>query len=268
MEEEYKIENKYYEVLPIRNQVVFPGVMLPIAISKKSSLKLIKAANKENRQLILLTQKNNDAKEPTENDLYTLGVIANVVQIIPVPEMGRDTQMAIFEGLIRVQAVDFVQENGTLMAHAMEMDENMPLKSDKQFKATVDTIKDTVQKIMSEQEDAPAGLQTSLRHISSSPTLVNYICSIYHMPTASKQGLLEIHSLSERAEALLRVLEKDLEQINIKADIRRRTAEKIDKQQREYFLQQEMETIKRDLGNNDENEKTIKELRERAKEKL
>ena len=268
MEEEYKIENKYYEVLPIRNQVVFPGVMLPIAISKKSSLKLIKAANKENRQLILLTQKNNDAKEPTENDLYTLGVIANVVQIIPAPEMGRDTQMAIFEGLIRVQAVDFVQESGTLMAHAMEMDENMPLKSDKQFKATVDTIKDTVQKIMSEQEDAPAGLQTSLRHISSSPTLVNYICSIYHMPTASKQGLLEIHSLSERAEALLRVLEKDLEQINIKADIRRRTAEKIDKQQREYFLQQEMETIKRDLGNNDENEKTIKELRERAKEKL
>ena len=268
MEEEYKIENKYYEVLPIRNQVVFPGVMLPIAISKKSSLKLIKAANKENRQLILLTQKNNDAKEPTENDLYTLGVIANVVQIIPVPEMGRDTQMAIFEGLIRVQAVDFVQENGTLMAHAMEMDENMPLKSDKQFKATVDTIKDTVQKIMSEQEDAPAGLQTSLRHISSSPTLVNYVCSIYHMPTEQKQGLLEIHSLVERAEALLRVLEKDLEQINIKADIRRRTAEKIDKQQREYFLQQEMETIKRDLGNNDENEKTIKELRERAKEKL
>ena len=267
MEENYQIENKYYEVLPIRNQVVFPGVMLPIAISKKSSLKLIKAANKENRQLILLTQKNNDAKEPTENDLYTLGVIANVVQIIPVPEMGRDTQMAIFEGLIRVQAVDVVQENGTLMAHAMEMDENMPLKSDKQFKATVDTIKDTVQKIMSEQEDAPAGLQTSLRHISSSPTLVNYICSIYHMPTASKQGLLEIHSLSERAEALLKVLEKDLEQINIKADIRRRTAEKMDKQQRDYFLQQELETIKKDLGDTEPNAQKVKELKERAQGK-
>ena len=265
MEENYQIENTYYDVLPIRNNVVYPGVMMPIAISKKSSLKLLKAANNEERPLILLTQKNNDAKEPTEHDLYTLGVIARVLQIIPVPEMGKDTQMAIFEGLNRVQAVDFMEEDGVLKAHAFEMEEHMPLKNDKQFKATVDTIKETVQKIMSDREDAPAGLKASLQHINSTPTLVNYVCAIYHMPTETKQGLLEIHSLQERATALLAILEKDLEEQNIKADIRRRTAEQIDKRQREYFLQQEIETIKKDLGDNDE--QTVKELRERAKEK-
>ena len=265
MEENYQIENKFYEVLPIRNNVVYPGVMMPIAISKRSSLKLLRAAEKDGHSIILLTQKNNDAKEPGEQDLYSVGVIARVMQILPVPEMGKDTQMAIFEGQNRVQAVDFIEENGILMARAIEMAEEMPLKTDKQFKATVDTIKETIQKILSEHENAPSGLQTSIRNINSSPTLVNYVCAIYQMPTANKQGLLEIHSLSERAEALLTILEKDLEQLTIKADIRRRTAEKIDKRQREYFLQQEMETIKKDLGDNDE--QTVNELRERAQEK-
>ncbi len=260
-----EVGQRYYDVLPIRNNVVYPGVMMPIAISKKSSLKLLKAANKDERPLILLTQKNNDAKEPTEHDLYTMGVIARVLQIIPVPEMGRDTQMAIFEGLNRVQATDFMEEDGVLKAHAFEMEEHMPLKNDKQFKATVDTIKETVQKIMNDHEDAPAGLKASLQHINSTPTLVNYVCAIYHMPTETKQGLLEIHSLQERAMALLAILEKDLEELNIKADIRRRTAEQIDKRNREFFLQQEIETIKKDLGDNDE--QTVKELRERAKEK-
>ena len=267
MEENYQIEQNYYEVLPIRNNVMFPGVLLPIAVSKKSSLKLIKAANKEDRPIILLTQKNNDVTEPTEHDLYPLGVLVRVVQIIPVPEMGKDTMMTVFEGLHRVQAVDFMEEDGVLKAHALEMDEHMPLKNDKQFKATVENIKETVLKLLGEREDAPAGLEVSLRNINSSPTLVNYVCSIYHMPTEAKQGLLEIHSLTERAEALLTILEKDHEEQAIKADIRRRTAEKIGKRQREFFLQQEIETIKKDLGDNDDNEQVIKELRERAKEK-
>ena len=262
MEENYNINQQYYEVLPIRNNVVYPGVMMPIAISKKSSLKLLKAASKDQRSLILLTQKNNDAKEPTEHDLFSVGVMARVIQIIPVPEMGKDTQMAIFEGLNRVQAVDFLEEDGVLKAHALDMEEQMPLKSDKQYKATIDTIKEVIEQVLSEQENAPAALRTTIQHMGSSPSMVNYICAIYQMPTATKQGLLEIHSLSERATALLSILEKDLEELTIKADIRRRTAEKIDKRNREFFLQQEIETIKKDLGDNDE--QTVKELRDRA----
>ncbi len=272
MEDNYQIEQTFYDVLPIKNNVVFPGVLLPIAVSKKSSLKLIKAAEKDNRPLLLLTQKDGKVtKEPkellAEDQLFTLGVLARVIQIIPVPEMGRDTMMAVFEGLQRVQAVDMYEENGILKAHALEAKENMPLKNDKQFKAMADNIKETVLKILDEQDGNTTGLESAIRTINSTPTLVNYVCAIYHMPTEAKQGLLEIHALTERAEALLAILQKDLDELIIKADIRRRTAEKIDKRNREFFLQQEMETIKKDLGDEDSNEQTIKELRERAKGK-
>ena len=272
MEDNYQIEQTFYNVLPIKNNVVFPGVLLPIAVSKKSSLKLIKAAEKENRPLLLLTQKDGKvSKEPkellAEDQLFTLGVLARVIQVVPVPEMGRDTMMAVFEGLQRVQALDMYEENGVLQAHALEVEEHMPLKNDKQFKATVENIKETVLKILSEQDGNTTGLESAIRTINSTPTLVNYVCAIYHMPTEAKQGLLEIHSLTERAEALLTILQKDLDELIIKADVRRRTAEKIDQRQREYFLQQEMETIKKDLGDEDSNEQTIKELRERAKDK-
>ena len=272
MEDNYQIEQTFYNVLPIKNNVVFPGVLLPIAVSKKSSLKLIKAAEKENRPLLLLTQKDGKvSKEPkellAEDQLFTLGVLARVIQVVPVPEMGRDTMMAVFEGLQRVQALDMYEENGVLQAHALEVEEHMPLKNDKQFKATVENIKETVLKILSEQDGNTTGLESAIRTINSTPTLVNYVCAIYHMPTEAKQGLLEIHSLTERAEALLTILQKDLDELITKADVRRRTAEKIDQRQREYFLQQEMETIKKDLGDEDSNEQTIKELRERAKDK-
>ena len=269
MEENYTInqEQPYFEVLPIKNTVLFPGVLLPIAVSKKSSLKLIKAANKENRKLLLLTQKDGKVTDPQADDLYTTGVMARVIQIIPVPEMGKDTMMAIFESYHRVQANGFMEENGQLKAQATDMEENMPAKNDKHFKAISENIRETIVKILNERDDAPAGLQTSIRNINNDAVMLNYVCSIYHMPTDTKQGLLEIHSLMERAEALLTILEKDLEEETIKADIRRRTAEKIDKRQREYFLQQEMETIKKDLGDDNDNEQTIKELREKAKSK-
>lgn len=265
--EEPQSEN-YYDVLPIKNTVMFPGALLPIAVSKKSSLKLIKAANKDNRRLILLTQKDGKVAEPKADDLYTIGVLAHVLQIIPVPEMGKDTMMAIFESYHRVQALGFIEDEGQLKAHAFAMEEHMPQIAEKQeFKATVATIRETVEKIMQERENTPAGLQTAIQSIREDEMTVNYVCSVYQMPTEQKQGLLEIHSMMERAEALLTILQKDLQELTIKADIRRRTAEKIDQRQREYFLQQEMETIKKDLGTNDDNEKTVKELRERAQTK-
>ena len=233
MEENNYIEDvapvTYFDVLPIKNTVLFPGVLLPIAVSKKSSLKLIKAANKDNRKLILLTQKDGKIAEPKENDLYSTGVLARVLQIIPVPEMGKDTMMAIFESYHRVQASDFIEENGQLQAQAFEVEEHMPLKADRpQFKATADNIRETVIKILDERDNAPAGLQTSIQNIKDDATMVNYVSSIYHMPTDQKQGLLEIHSMMERAEALLTLLQKDLQELTIKADVRRRTAEKID----------------------------------------
>ena len=176
--------------------------------------------------------------------------------------------MTIFESAHRVQASDFIEENGLLRARAFEMEEHMPQRGEKQeFKAVVTSIRETVTKIINERENNPAGLQATIQSLRDDVMTVNYACSVYPIPPEQKQGLLEIHSMIERAEALLTILQKDLQELTIKADVRRRTAEKIDQRQREYFLQQEMETIKKDLGTNDDNEKTLKELRDRAKEK-
>ena len=262
-----EIEESWFEVLPVKKVVLFPGIMMPVAISRKSSLKLVKEAQKNNTPLIVLTQIDESVKEPTgDGDLYRLGTYAHVLQTLAVPEMGEDTVMAILEGLHRVQVVDYQRSsNGPLLANVSVLDEKMPLASDKQFTATVDSIRDVVLKLLSNKENPAVDAQVTIRSIGSTPSLVNYVCAIYHFPTEYKQELLLIDSLMERATTVLAALEKEHEMQNIKADIRRRTVEQMDKQQREYFLQQEIETIKKDLG--DTGAQTISDLRERASRK-
>ena len=261
-------EDQLYEVLPVKNIVLFPGVVLPVAVSRPKSLKMIKEANKDDSPLIVLTQKDDSIKEPTANDLFALGTICRVVQIVPVPDLGEDHVMAILEGIARVQAVDFQEdESGIWLARPLVLKEKMPQKGDKQFIAAHENIRELVLRILNNRESAnpPVDIQVTLRSIGNGPTLVNYVCAVYFFSTAQKEELLAIDSLTERATALLTLLEKENEMMNIKADIRRRTHEAMDKQQREYFLQQEIETIKQDLG--DTGAQTIKDLRERAQGK-
>lgn len=261
-------EDQWYEVLPVKNIVLFPGVLLPVAVSRPKSLKLIKEARKNETPLIVLTQRDDSVQEPTSDDLYPLGTVCRVVQIVPVPDMGDDHVMAILEGVARVQAVDFQEnESGIWTARPLVLKEKMPQKGDKQFIAAHESIRDLVLRILSNREDSnpQVDIQMTLRSIGNGPTLVNYVCAVYFFSTAQKEELLAIDSLTERATAVLTLLEKENEMMNIKADIRRRTHEAMDKQQRDYFLQQEIETIKQDLG--DTGAQTIKELRERAQDK-
>ena len=262
-------EVKQYEVLPIRNTVLFPGVLMPVAVSRKSSLKLVKAAHRAKNQIVVLTQRDSSVSDPEPSDLYSLGTLARVLQIVPVPELGSGEHvMAILEGVKRIQATDFqIDDDGKIYAEVQSLEEEMPLKNDKQFTATHDSIRELIQRILNHRENPPVDLQMTLRSINNGPTLINYICATYdNLSMEKKIDLLFIDSLAERATALLAILEKDNEMLNIKADIRKRTHEAMDKQQREYFLQQEIETIKQDLG--DTGAETIKELRERAEKKL
>ncbi len=261
-------EDQWYEVLPVKNIVLFPGVLLPVAVSRPKSLKLIKEARKNETPLIVLTQRDDSVQEPTSDDLYPLGTICRVVQIVPVPDMGEDHVMAILEGAARVQAVDFQENESEIWtARPLVLKEKMPQKGDKQFIAAHESIRDLVLRILSNREGSnpQVDIQMTLRSIGNGPTLVNYVCAVYFFSTAQKEELLAIDSLTERATAVLTLLEKENEMMNIKADIRRRTHEAMDKQQRDYFLQQEIETIKQDLG--DTGAQTIKELRERAQDK-
>jgi len=268
MKESDILEDQLYQVLPVKNIVLFPGVLLPVAVGRAKSLKMVKEARRNETPLIVLTQKDDSVKEPTANDLYPLGTVCRVVQIVPVPDMGDDHVMAILEGVARVQAVDFQEnESGIWTARPLVLKEKMPQKGDKQFIAAHESIRDLVLRILSNREDSnpQVDIQMTLRSIGNGPTLVNYVCAVYFFSTAQKEELLAIDSLTERATAVLTLLEKENEMMNIKADIRRRTHEAMDKQQRDYFLQQEIETIKQDLG--DTGAQTIKELRERAQDK-
>ena len=241
---------------------------MPVAVSRKSSLKLVKAAHRAKNQIVVLTQRDSSVSDPEPSDLYSLGTLARVLQIVPVPELGSGEHvMAILEGVKRIQATDFqIDDDGKIYAEVQSLEEEMPLKNDKQFTATHDSIRELIQRILNHRENPPVDLQMTLRSINNGPTLINYICATYdNLSMEKKIDLLFIDSLAERATALLAILEKDNEMLNIKADIRKRTHEAMDKQQREYFLQQEIETIKQDLG--DTGAETIKELRERAEKK-
>ncbi len=262
------IEDRDYEVLPIRNTVLFPSVLLPVAVGRAKSLKLVRATHKNNRNIVVFTQKDNSVKDPTGRDLFAIGTIARVLQIVPVPNMDDDEHvMAILEGVRRVKAKSFhSDENGMIFASIEALDENMPLTSDKQFRATHDSIRELVMQLLERRDNPPADLQMTLRTITSAPTLINYICSTYDIQMEKKQELLCIDSLAERATELLTILEKENEMQLIKDDIKRRTHEAMDKQQRDYFLQQEIETIKQDLG--DTGAQTLKELRERGQKKV
>ncbi|MBQ4395095.1 MAG: endopeptidase La, partial [Paludibacteraceae bacterium] len=262
-----ELEGKLFEVLPIKKTVLFPGVMMPVAVSRKNSLKLVNAAFKNNKPIVVLTQIDDSVKEPTgEGDLYSIGTYANVLQIIPVPEMGGETVMAILEGLQRIQVVDYKQGRTALKAEVTVLPEKMPLTSDKEFKATADNVRDVILNILSKQENQSKELQTTLRNVTSTPSMINYVCSLYDFSKEKKIELLQLDSLADRAMQVLTILEHDNEMQSIKADIRRRTMEQMDKQQREYFLQQEIETIKRDLG--DTSAQAIRELREKAAQML
>ena len=261
-------ELKQLSVLPIKNTVLFPGCLIPVAVSRKSSLKLVKAAYKSEQQIIVLTQKDSNVSHPEGADLYTLGTIGRVVQIVSVPGIDDETRvMAILEGFQRAQVTGFQNDKlDGLKAEVAILDEEMPIQNDKQYIATYESIKELAFKLLKNKENPSMDMETTLRSINNAPTLINYVCAIYEMPSEDKINLLGISSLKERAMTLLSILEKDNEMQTIKADIRRRTYEAMDKQQREYFLQQEIETIKKDLG--DTGAETLRELRERASRKL
>jgi len=265
-----EIDGKVFDVLPLRKSVLFPGVMMPIAVTRPKSIKLIKAVYKAKRPIIVQSQLEDNNPEPTgDGDMFSLAVFAEIVQLIPVPEMGENTVMAILEGKVRVQVEEnILSKDGLLQAKISVLNEEMPLTTDKEYKATVDTIRDVLADFLEKQDEKGRiykDLSNTIRNILNPPTFVNYICSMFEFSMDQKRELLAIDSLKERALRVLTLLEHENEKNNIKADIRRRTAEQMDKQQREYFLQQEIETIKRDLG--DTSAQAIRELRERAAQK-
>lgn len=248
-------------ILPLRNMVLFPGVMLPIAVARPSSLRLVRHAFKHEEPIGVCTQMDKRTDDPELDDLYPMGVAARIVRVFEMPD---NSVTVILEGIERFLLGESVEKHPYLKAKIQICEENMPAEEDAQFMAVVSNIKDVALKVI--DGTLPAEAAFALKNIDHPIMLVNYICSNFNFSVQEKAEMLALSSLEERAIHLLVMLNKEEQRQSIKRSIQNKTREDMDRQQREYFLQQQMQTIQKELGGNSP-EKDINDFRRRAKAK-
>lgn len=259
-EDIYPVEDTL-SVLPLKNMTLFPGVMMPVVVTRERAQRLVQAAAKDNSLLVILCQKDRDIVDPQGEDLYDMGTTAHVAKVMEM----QNNIVAFLEGVSRVRVTEFVNSDKGLQARITEMPEIFPETEDKEAKAIYDNLKEQAGFILSNVTNVPSEAPLILGSITNITTLINYICINFNLSTADKQLLLGYDSIKERGFHLLELLNKEVEMLKMKAEIQSKAKEDIDKQQREYFLNKQMETIQRELG--DTSAETIRDLEQRAAEK-
>ncbi len=249
-------------VLPLRNMVLFPGVLLPVTVARPKSLNLVKSAFKNDKTIAVCCQKNAGTEEPKSEDIYPLGTAARVVRIFELPD-GAVT--VILEGTERIMIDAIAAQKPYLKAKVFVIPETFPKKNDKSFLAVVSQLKELAVNILKRTEGVPPEAGFALKNIDNPPTLVNYICVNFSLSVEQKQALLQQEKLEERALQLLEMLNKEQQLLDIKQSIQQKAQKDIDKQQRDYFLQQQIHTIQKELGDTSEQKAT--EMREKASKK-
>ncbi len=263
-EEELKEEEKdsLPELVPIialRNTVLYPNVVLPITVSREKSLKAIAESDKTGKWIGVVAQKDANAEDPTAEDLYKIGTLAKVVKQIKMPD-GNTTIFIM--GRVRFAYDALEQTEPHFAARARYLSDEYPT-ADAEFTALVSSIKDHAERILQLSPNMPGEAAIVLKNIEQPSFLLHFIAAHLNAPLVSKQALLEENDVRVRAEALLGLLQSDLQMAELKAEITNKTRGEIDKQQREYFLQQQMKSIREELGG-EPNEREIRDLKARA----
>ncbi|MBQ7210254.1 MAG: endopeptidase La [Paludibacteraceae bacterium] len=257
-----RIENdNILGVLPLKNKVLFPGVLLPVTVARPKSLKLVKTAFTDESYIAVLCQKETETQDPRADDLYPYGTAARVIRTFDLPD-GSTT--VILEGTERIMVSEYTTNRPYLKARITVVPEVLPEKNNKNFLAIVSGIKENAIKILRSSEMPPEAT-FALKNIDNAPLLVNYICVNFNLNISDKQSLLQQEKIEDRAFRLLELLNKEIQMLEIRQSIQDKAREDINKQQREYFLEQQIKTIQKELG--DTSEKSILDLRERAKTK-
>ena len=250
-------------ILPLRNTVLFPGVIIPINIGRSKSLKLIRDAYKQSALIGVIAQKDTNTENPGINDLYSIGTVASILKILEMPD---GTTTAIIQGKRRFMLDDILYDEPYHVGKIIiKQEEGMP-ENDPEYNAIAESLKEMATKIVKYSSHIPNEAGFALKNIESMLFLINFISSNTDVDYQSKQELLEIDSLKQRAIKLLEILSKQVSLLELKNDIQKKVKMDIDKQQREYFLHQQMKTIQDELGGNPTDEE-IKELEELAKSK-
>ena len=250
-------------ILPLRNMVLFPGVALPVIIGRPKSMRLIKEAVHKKSLIGVVCQKEMDTEDPVLEDLYTTGVIADIVRVLEMPD-GSTT--VILQGKKRFELNELTETDPYLSGKITVLEDTKPDKTDREFEALISTIKDLTIKMLGAVAEPPRDLIFSIKNNKNVLYVVNFSCSNIPSGSAEKQQLLLIGDLKERAYRLLFILNREYQLVELKASIQMKTHEDINQQQKEYFLQQQIKTIHEELGGNI-NELEIKELREKASRK-
>ncbi len=250
-------------ILPLRDMVLFPGVTMPILVGRKSSLALIDEAFKNKRHIGVTCQKNPNIEEPGINDIYTIGVIAEIIKVFQLPD---GNTSVILQGKQRFSLLNITKNTPYLKGEIALLDDISVNKRDKEFKVLVDAIKDTTSEYLKYLGEPSRELLSSLRNIDgSNGLLINFLCTNIPFSAARKESLLAESSIKERGLLLYSELGKELQLMEIKKDIHNKTHQYISQQQREHFLQQQIKTIQEELG--DTSDSDIDELLERADNK-
>lgn len=250
-------------ILPLRNTVLFPGVIIPINIGRDKSLKLIKDSYRQSALIGVVAQKDTNTENPDINDLYQIGTVASILKILEMPD---GTTTAIIQGKRRFLLEDILYDDPYHVGKiSLKKEEGVP-ENDPEYNAIAESLKDMASKIIKYSSHIPNEAGFALKNIESMLFLINFISSNTDVDYQNKQELLEIDNLKQRAIKLLEILSKQVSLLELKNDIQKKVKMDIDKQQREYFLHQQMKTIQDELGGNPTDEE-IKELEELAETK-
>ncbi len=256
--------DKCLPILPLRNMVLFPGIVLPVSVGRKSSLKLLNDAIKHNKLIGAVCQLQPETENPETDDLYTVGTVAKIVRIFEMPDQ---STTVILQGMQRFSLLEVHEQPSLhyLMGTITSIEEGLPEKDDKEFEVLVDTCKDlAIKYVQTDNMQSDSGF--AIRNITNKMFLVNFICANFPLKTDEKIELLKESSLRNRAYRLVSLLRREIQLAELKANIQMRTREEIDQQQREYFLQQQMKNIQDELGGSAQDQE-LDEMTEQAARK-
>ena len=252
--------NEILPILPLRNMVLFPGVFMPVSVGRKTSMKLVREAEKKGAYIGVVCQKVAETEMPSLEDLHTIGTVGKIIRILEMPDQ---TTTIILQGVKRMELEEIVDTTPYLKGRVKALGEDIPDKNDKEFHALVEACKDLTIRYIKSSDMFPQDSAFAIKNITNPMFLVNFICTNLPLKKDEKIELLRIDALRARTYRLLEILNREVQLAEIKESIQMRAREDIDQQQREYFLQQQIKTIQDELGGGGQ-EQEIEELRRKA----
>ena len=251
-------------LLPLRNTVLFPGVVIPITVGRDKSIQLIKDANKGSKVIGVIAQKDQTIENPGANDIYSLGTVAQILRVLKMPD-GNTT--IIIQGKKRFEIDQITAEEPYLKATTRTVVNEAAAKDDSEFKAVAESIKELSLQIIQENPNLPTEASFAIKNIHSYSFLINFVSSNMNLSVKEKQDILSLKNIKERALLCLKCMNVEYQKLELKNDIQSRVRHDLDQQQKEYFLQQQMKTIQEELGGISYEEE-IDEMKARAKAKV